>query len=188
MQMQSPAAFSRLGECGNYVHVLAQPELAPTESERWAWVAGLFEGEGCVTLSATGTTYQRRLDITNTERDVLDQTVEFAGLGRIAADSHKRPGHHKQRLYWYVSAWREIEEVANRIYPFLGRRRRSRLGGSSTTHRRLRSIWTLTDDGDARRSRHCPIPGPALTNLPMPSGGHGRLVYSKVKALRSAAR
>src|SRR6266852_1555850 len=125
--MQCPVAFSRLRGCGNHVGVLAQCVMAATESERWAWVAGFFEGEGCVIVSVTGSTFQRRLDITNTERDVLDQTVEFAGLGRIAADSHKRP-RHKQRLYWYVSAWREIEQVANRIYPFLGRRRRSRLG------------------------------------------------------------
>lgn len=128
--MQSAASFSRLRDCGNYVRVLAHTERAASESERWAWVAGLFEGEGSVILSATGPKgYQRRLDITNTERDILEQAVEFAGLGRILADlTEKRPAHHKQRFYWYVSAWLEIEKVANRLYPFLGRRRRGRIG------------------------------------------------------------
>lgn len=112
------------------MRVLARTEPLPTEGERWAWVAGLFEGEGSVILSADGpTAYQRRLDITNTERDILEQAIEFASLGRIIADStNERPAHHKQRLYWYVAAWREIEEVANRLYPFLGARRRARLG------------------------------------------------------------
>ncbi len=128
--MQSPASFSRRGDCDKYVCVHVQTARAATESERWAWAAGLFEGEGSVILSTTGDKgYQRRLDITNTERDILEQAIEFTGLGRIIADPRgKKPAHHKQRLYWYVSAWREIEEVASRMWPFLLARRRGRLG------------------------------------------------------------
>jgi hypothetical protein len=125
--MQSPVSFSRTRDCGNHVRVLAQTESGPTESERWAWVAGLFEGEGSVIVSpGPGKACQRRLDITNTEQDILEQAIEFSGLGRVIADQARRPGW-KQRLYWTVTAWREIEEVANRLYPFLGRRRRRRI-------------------------------------------------------------
>jgi hypothetical protein len=128
--MQCRVSFSRCADCDSYVRVLVQAASSATELQRWAWVAGLFEGEGSVILSADGPTrYQRRLDITNTERDILEQAIEFSGLGRIAADmTRTRPAHYKQRLYWFVSAWREIEEVANRTYPFLGGRRRARLG------------------------------------------------------------
>lgn len=149
--MQSPASFSRPGDCDKHVRVLAQSERSATESQRWAWVAGLFEGEGSVILSATRPgRYQRRLDITNTEWDILEQAVDFAHLGRIIADpSRKRPAHHKQRLYWYVSAWREIEEVANRIYPFLATRRRGRLG--DLFDHAPAYVFDLAQDGRRRR-------------------------------------
>lgn len=73
--------------------------------------------------------YQRRLDITNTEHDILDQVITFGGLGRISANSRRNsPAHHKLRLVWYVAAWREIEYVAGRLYPFLRKRRRAAMG------------------------------------------------------------
>jgi len=151
--MQSAASFSRPSDCGKHVRVLAHKESVPTESDRWAWVAGLFEGEGSVIVSAgKGRAYRRRLDITNTERDILEQAIEFSGLGRILAQRiGRRPAHHKQRLYWTVTSWREIEEAANRFYPFLGRRRRARVG--DLFDRPPAYVMDLAADGRRRRVR-----------------------------------
>jgi hypothetical protein len=136
------------------VRVLAwASDRSLTESELWAWVAGLFEGEGSIILSANGpNAYQRRLDITNTERDILQQVIGYSGLGRIVADrTEKRPAHHKQRLCWYVASWREIEEVGNRLYPFLGSRRRGRLG--ELFDHAPRYVMDVAADGKRRRTK-----------------------------------
>jgi hypothetical protein len=90
-------------------------------------VAGLFEGEGSVICARTskGSGLQRRLEITNTERDILGRALGFIGLGVIRVDNRKnRPPNHKVRLYWQVWRWPDILSVVAMIYPFLGNRRR----------------------------------------------------------------
>jgi hypothetical protein len=96
--------------------------------EDFAWVAGLFEGEGSIICAkvAKGSGLQRRLEITNTERDILERALEIVGLGVIRVDNRKnRPANHKVRLYWQVWRWPDILAVLAMIYPFLGNRRRA---------------------------------------------------------------
>lgn len=95
--------------------------------EDYAWVAGLFEGEGSIICAKArkGLGLQRRLEITNTERDILERALEIIALGVIRVDNRKnRPPNHKVRLYWQVSRWSDILTVLAMIYPFLGNRRR----------------------------------------------------------------
>lgn len=69
---------------------------------------------------------QRRLEITNTERDILERALKIIGLGVIRVDKRrKRPRNHKVRLYWQVWRWPDILAVLEMIYPFLGKRRRA---------------------------------------------------------------
>lgn len=72
-----------------------------------------------------GSGFQRRLEITNTERDILERALEIIGFGVIRVDNRKnRPTNHKVRLYWQVWRWPDILTVLAIIYPFWGSRRR----------------------------------------------------------------
>ena len=96
-------------------------------SAEYAWVAGLFEGEGSVIVARKGQ-HQRRLDIANCQADVLERVREITGRGAVRIDANpNRPPHHQVRLVWQVWSWLDICEVADHIYPLLGVRRRERI-------------------------------------------------------------
>lgn len=96
-----------------------------TELERIAWAAGVFEGEGSAILgrSGDGGVY-RRLQITNTEPDVVDRAQHALRVGTIQV-GRRQEAHHKPELFWTIDRWTDLERLANLFYPFLGSRRRA---------------------------------------------------------------
>jgi len=98
----------------------------------WAWVAGLFEGEGSAVnyLQIGGPNAGRRnrmIVISSTDRDVLEQAQSIWGAGTIRADVKEQPDHYKQAYKLTVSKWADSERIARAMYRWLGSRRRGQV-------------------------------------------------------------
>lgn len=89
-----------------------------------AWLAGLFEGEGCICLRPGGT----RLTIEMTDEDIINRVAELTGLGSvIRLEKRKQKGgkpNHKDSWKWYIGYREDVKNVLVAIYPYLGIRRR----------------------------------------------------------------
>lgn len=87
----------------------------------WAWAAGLFEGEGSITL------YDRyiMLAMTTTDRDVLERFVGVVGYGKVHT-SLLRGGQRKQQYRWAMGQREMCIATLNRMLPWLGERRAAR--------------------------------------------------------------
>ena len=98
----------------------------PVAAQRWAWVAGLFEAEGSL-IVPNGRGGSRRLDITNTDREVLERVQVWTDMGSITEDAKPRPRKRKPRLVWQITRWAYIESMGFACFPYLGGRRRAAL-------------------------------------------------------------
>lgn len=94
----------------------------PTDSEV-AWAAGLFEGEGCITLS--GASRSPRLKISMTDADVVLRFARIVGGGNLAEQRFTNP-KYKTQLCWYTGKKSEVIRVLNMLMHFFGERRLNR--------------------------------------------------------------
>lgn len=94
------------------------------ERESLAWLAGLFEGEGCITTAGKSNgLYVLRLAMT--DFDVVERAAAVVGVGRLYDAPPGKPGDKPQRL-WVVSKSADVQAVLAAIWPWLGERRRQR--------------------------------------------------------------
>lgn len=64
-----------------------------------AWLAGLFEGEGCISLAGT----RVQLSIAMTDRDVVERFVSMVGYGKVTCRPGKLNGEYKKEMfYWQI--------------------------------------------------------------------------------------
>lgn len=98
----------------------------PTETEI-AWAAGLFEGEGCITISHNSKTAydQPRLKLSMVDVDVVERFAAIVGVGNLCDQRFKNPKFQKQRC-WYAGARKDVTRVLNMLRPYFGDRRRAR--------------------------------------------------------------
>ena len=94
----------------------------PTEAEL-AWAAGLFEGEGCITLC--GEFDSPRLKLSMTDFDVIERFAGIVGEGNTCGQTFKNP-KYKPQLCWYTGSKGVILRILNQLSPFFGVRRRER--------------------------------------------------------------
>ena len=89
-----------------------------------AWAAGLFEGEGCITLSRVGGRVYLSLSISmhGRDRDVLDRFAGVVGVGAVA-------GPHKNGMCRWSATGMPAQRLASepRFTTQLGERRAARL-------------------------------------------------------------
>lgn len=92
-----------------------------------AWLAGLFEGEGCLTIERNGAT---RAVIRMTDRDIIDRVNDLFPCSRIQVVNPKpaKAGYSQPRTQY---AWRlgdpaRVREFIGLILPWLGERRSAR--------------------------------------------------------------
>lgn len=100
--------------------------------EQWAWLAGLYEGEGsCVTYRRGPRRLLVHITITSTDKDVIERVAEVAGVGRIYGPYFKNGDGgqlgKKPRWRWTVCRTRDVLAVMERIEPFLLSRRTATL-------------------------------------------------------------
>lgn len=97
---------------------------APLREVDIAWLAGLFEGEGCMETGKNGLT---RLSIVMTDRDVLDRVQALVPCNGITArrNSSGNP-HHKIQYQWRLSGHARVKEILTLLLPWFGDRRTAR--------------------------------------------------------------
>ena len=101
-----------------------------------AWLAGLFEGEGCITTAKKAnhrSGNQRFLVIKMTNEDVVRKAHRIAGVGKLygpyrAVNNKVRDtSHYKPFWQWAVFARDEVLYIGNALLPHLGERRRAKM-------------------------------------------------------------
>jgi len=93
---------------------------------RWAWAAGLFDGEGCIVIydkqTVRGTQYKRVfLQVNMTDQDVVEA---FAAQVRGPGLQTKQPSRNRKQQY--VCALHNeilVERALRGMLPYLGYRR-----------------------------------------------------------------
>lgn len=93
------------------------------------WAAGIFEGEGCITMHdvSRGKMGSWQVFVTMTDRDVIERLALV--LGGSAQGPYKPPhykDHYKPFWRWQVQDRRKINDVLTLLYPHLGHRRREK--------------------------------------------------------------
>lgn len=99
-----------------------------------AWAAGLFEGEGCISMMHKGPYYYATAHLCSTDKDVVQRFFKIMSVGRVVPD-HQRERHHKRQWRWLVTSRDDFNYAMNLLEPWLGKRRTERL----KEVRRLRS-------------------------------------------------
>ena len=85
-----------------------------------AWAAGLFEGEGCMTVDKRGST--RGLQINMTDEDIIERFRDFCGAGNITTRYEDDPVRKKQwRLR--ISKRKDVIRILSMMLPYFGQRR-----------------------------------------------------------------
>lgn len=119
--------------------------------EQTAWLAGLFEGEGCILHTRvkppksrrTNGETARRLAISMTDEDVIRRVHAITGVGAVKI--HPRRHGWKTAYVWQCCRWADIERILTAILPYLGERRSAKaralladppnpVGGQVKTH------------------------------------------------------
>lgn len=87
-----------------------------------AWAAGLFEGEGCLTIR--GPWKSAALSLSSTDLDVLERFREVVGEGSIIGPDVR--GSNKPIWRWHVQGAAEVLVVIRLLEPYFGERRKAR--------------------------------------------------------------
>lgn len=95
-------------------------------SDKIAWAAGLFEGEGCSSWSNSNRHVS--LQLATTDEDVVKRFKRAIGnLGNI--NGPYKPKNPKAKPYWLWSETKypNVVAISNKLRPFLGERRIAKL-------------------------------------------------------------
>ncbi|MEU4335937.1 hypothetical protein AB0F59_15105 [Micromonospora lupini] len=96
----------------------ARRELTPAEGI--PWVAGIVEGEGCISVSARGDV---SLGVNSTDLDTIVRLHAATGIGRV----YERPSRNEKwrpTATWNVCRINELRELLLELRPWLKSRRR----------------------------------------------------------------
>lgn len=91
-----------------------------------AWAAGLFEGEGWITIRNRNGRRYPIIALQSTDEDVVRRFHEAVGVGNVVWTKPARKGW-KQSWKWQAFGWEPLSVVAELIGPYLGERRSARL-------------------------------------------------------------
>lgn len=92
-----------------------------------AWAAGLFEGEGTISIYAANSSGGTRIEVrvSMTDEDVVDRLAALMNVGTTYSRSGAKEGH-KHLYTWRVGAARDVEIALKVFLPYLGERRTKR--------------------------------------------------------------
>jgi hypothetical protein len=91
-----------------------------TETE-WAWVAGIFEGEGCISFPGK---YSVALRVNMTDRDIIERLQAVTQVGDVRGPITQKG--YKDQWFWAVARAAEAQMVLERLAPYFGVRRSER--------------------------------------------------------------
>ena len=84
------------------------------------WAAGLFEGEGSISISFKK--HYCYLQLVSTDEDVIDRFLNAVGCGSKTSVK-RRPGQTKDIWKWQVANKPAVTKLLNLFLPFLSLRR-----------------------------------------------------------------
>jgi hypothetical protein len=87
----------------------------------FAWAAGLFEGEGCITYTQKAPVLRMNM----TDRDVLERFASVMG-SHITGPYTSRTKGGKPFYQWHLGGIRQTQAALRKLWPYLGERRRAR--------------------------------------------------------------
>lgn len=110
------------------------------DKEQISWAAGLFEGEGCFTLTrgtTDGRTYQHpKAELNSTDQDVVERFSAIVGVGHVRKLTFDRRGeHYKPQWSWSIGGHQGVQQVVALLWPWLCERRRARAAEIPTAPR-----------------------------------------------------
>ena len=89
--------------------------------ENIAWAAGLFEGEGSISIKRQ----TAQLSLGMTDEDVVRRFYSIIGIGKIYGPYRdKRKLTHKQMWIWTIGGARQCQAVLAALWNHLGKRRK----------------------------------------------------------------
>lgn len=90
-----------------------------------AWAAGLFEGEGCITIfeQKHNVLPLIRLQIIMTDRDILERFCRIVACGRVSDERRFGREHHKPTYVWAIGNRPDVERILLALLPWFGERR-----------------------------------------------------------------
>lgn len=96
----------------------------PNQSNKWAWIAGLLEGEGCFSLhqrKERRNTKSCAIHCEMTDEDVIRKLHLLSGVGTV----NFRPSRKNRKPTWIWSVQKKVDilEILLGIAPFMGQRR-----------------------------------------------------------------
>jgi hypothetical protein len=95
--------------------------LLKLKKSEWAYLAGLFDGEGCLKVvlrkRKKSAAFQLNLDICNTHRGVLDWVHKKLGGGVLY--STERSGKERRKFNWTLGSAPNMRHVLKGMLPFL---------------------------------------------------------------------
>ncbi len=114
-----------------------EPELA--------WAAGLYEGEGCLSLhaNAQGRLYPR-LTLQMDDDDVVRRFADVVGVGTVNGPHGPYGTSKKKRTQWKCSKPGEIAHFLMAVKDYLGQRRREQIKRVVRERRRARREYNAT--------------------------------------------
>jgi hypothetical protein len=106
------------------MHDETYPEDEPLTMDE-AWAVGLFEGEGCMTIS--GTRYPHaRLKLNSTDEDVVRRFHGVVGIGNVRIDHAQEKHGYKTQWEWYAGAKADVVAFLLRFIHHFSARRHQR--------------------------------------------------------------
>jgi hypothetical protein len=103
--------------------------FARLDREQVIWAAGLFEGEGSVTMTYTprdGVRPRAVIQLTSTDRDVIDRFAAVWGFGTVLEVDDPRP-NCRRRWTYTVGGFERVRVVLEAMLPWLGERRSAKV-------------------------------------------------------------
>jgi hypothetical protein len=102
--------------------------MGPSENTRWAWIAGVLEGEGCFHSSNYGRIGSNRcfprITVNSTDKDVLERLQSWSGnRGKIYGPRNNDNPNAKQFWVWSVHKKDEAIAIMQSVLPFMLSRR-----------------------------------------------------------------
>ena len=101
------------------------------DTRELAWAAGLFEGEGCISIHKTPTRYGTytypRLRVVMTDEDSIRRFHSAVGVGRIFGPYRPPSRSTRKPIWeWIVTSFEDNQAVIAMLWFGLGARRRLR--------------------------------------------------------------
>jgi hypothetical protein len=109
------------------------------------WLAGLFEGEGTISIPRSTPKKSRSgvaLRVVSTDCDVIERVRDVTGVGYVYASM---PPLRKPYWTWVVQLKRDVARLLLAIYPLMGTRRQHKIAEAAEVLARTKTYRLAKD-------------------------------------------